>query len=151
MLSVNCGFLGAPQAQTLLWYHGPAIKVDLGFDPKYGPSNENLPKPQITGIEALVDTGARESCIDSTLAQELALPVFDRRTVSGVNGLLEVDFHMAQIHVPSLKFILRGRFAGVPLVSSGFQQRVVVGRSFLSYFKMEYDGPLGDVKLMRDL
>ena len=151
MLSTNCGFLGAPQAHAQLWHHGPSIRVDLGFDPKYRPTDKRLPKWQISGVEALVDTGARESCIDSALATELSLPVFDRRTVSGVNGLLEVDFHMAQIHVPSLRFILRGRFAGVPLVSSGFQHHVVVGRSFLSYFKMEYDGPLGDVKLMRDL
>lgn len=151
MLSVSCGFLGAPNAQVLLSYHGPVIKVDLGFDPGDKPTNKSLPKPQVKGVETLVDTGARESCIDSALAQELGLPIVDRRNVSGVNGLLEVDFHLAQIHIPSLRFILRGRFAGVPLVSSGFQQRVVVGRSLLSYVKLEYDGPLGDVRLMRDL
>ena len=150
MPKASCGFLGAAPAQILLAYHGPVLKVDVGFDPSYKPAGGMPPKKQRTGLEALVDTGARESCIDSDLARELQLPVFDRRNVSGVSGSIEVDYHLAQIHVPSLKFVLRGRFAGVPLLSSGFAQRVVVGRSFLSYVRMAYDGPTGDVELIRD-
>ena len=145
MLSVNCGCQGAPQGQVLLIHYGPQIWVDIGFDPNYKPDKNIPPIPKISRVLALVDTGAKESCIDSALALDLGLPVFDRRTVSGVNGTLEVDFHLAQVHVPSLRFTLQGAFAGVPLAASGFKQKALVGRSFLSYVKMEYDGPTGEV------
>jgi predicted aspartyl protease len=128
-----------------LEYHGPEIWVDIGFDPDYKPDKNAPPVPTISRVKALVDTGARQSCIDSSLASELGLPVFDRRRVSGVNGVIEVDFHLAQVHVPSLRFTLQGAFAGVPLIASGFRQRALVGRSFLSYVKMAYDGQTGEV------
>jgi hypothetical protein len=148
MRKANCGFLGAAPAQVLLSYHGPAIRVDIGFDSEYVPNQTRPPRAQKTGIEALVDTGARECCIDSELARELDLPVIDRRFVSGVSGQIEVDFHLAQIYVPALKFTLRGRFAGLPLLASGISHPVVAGRSFLAYFKLNYDGPLGDAELI---
>jgi len=145
MPSVNCGFQDAPQGQKLLVHYGPEIWVDIGFDPNYKPDQNAPPIPKISKVHALIDTGARESCIDSELAAELSLPAFDRRTVSGVNGPFEVDFHLAQVHVPSLRFTLQGAFAGVPLVASGFKYKALVGRSFLSYVKMEYDGRTGRV------
>jgi hypothetical protein len=67
-----------------------------------------------------------------------------------VSGRIEVDYHLAQIHVPALKFVLKGRFAGVPMLSSGLTHPIVVGRSFLSYVRMIYDGPTGDVELIRE-
>lgn len=145
MLSVNCGYQDAPQGQKLLIHYGPEIWVDIGFDPQYRPNRNAPPIPKISKVIALIDTGARESCIDSALAAELNLPTFDRRRVSGVNGTLEVDFHLAQVHVPSLRFTLQGAFAGVPLAASGFKQKALVGRSFLSYVKMDYDGRDGSV------
>ena len=51
-----------------------------------------------------VDTGAGESCIDSTLADELRLPVLDRVSISGVHGKQELNLRLAQIYVPSLQF-----------------------------------------------
>ena len=145
MPSANCGHEGAPQAQKLLIHHGPEIWVDIGFDPNYRRDRNAPPVPKISKVIALIDTGARESCIDSALAAELKLPTFDRRIVSGVNGAIEVDFHLAQVHVPSLRFTLEGAFAGLPLVASGFKQRALVGRSFLSYVRMDYSGPDGSV------
>ena len=148
MPKVSCGFLGAIPAQILLTYHGPVIRVDVGFDRKY-----KLGKPPghfRKGLEALVDTGARESCIDSSLAKDLDLPTFDRQNVSGVSGRIEVDYHFAQIHIESLRFVLRGQYAGVPMLSSGLTYPIVLGRSFLSYVKMVYDGPTGDVEVIRE-
>lgn len=150
MLSVNCGYQDAPQGQALLSYHGPVIWVDIGFDPNYKKNKNAPPVPTVSRVHALIDTGARESCIDCELARELKLPVHNRRPVAGVIGALEVDFHLAQIHVSSLRFTLSGSFAGVPLVANGFKQPVVVGRSFLSYVKMRYDGPTGEVTLLMD-
>lgn len=148
MRKANCGFIGAAPAKVLLSYHGPAIRVDIGFDPDYVLNQTARPKTQKTGIDALIDTGARECCIDSELARELSLPIIDRRFVSGVSGQIEVDFHLAQIYVPALKFTLGGRFAGLPLIASGISHSVVAGRSFLEYFKFNYDGAVGDAELI---
>jgi len=147
MLTTNCGFQGAPQGQALLVHHGPEIQVNIGFDLNYKPEQNAPPVAKVAGVRALIDTGARESCIDSALAQRIKLPHFDRRIVSGVTGPVEVDFYLAQIHVPMLRFTQRGFFAGVPLIASGFQHEALVGRSFLSYVSMEYDGPRGMVAI----
>ncbi len=58
-----------------------------------------------------------------------------------------MDFYLAQIYIPSLKFTQRGIFAGVPLIASGFRHEALVGRSFLSYVKMQYDGGSGLVEI----
>lgn len=95
MPRVSCGFLGAAPAPILLTYHGPVIKVDLGFDKKY----KSPGKPPVhfrKGLEALVDTGARESCID------------------------------------------------------GLSHPIVLGRSFLAYVRLVYDGPTGDAEVIRE-
>lgn len=145
MPSVNCGCDGAPQARRLLIYHGAEILVDIGFDEAYDRSRPIAPVAGAAKIKALVDTGARESCVDIDLAARLRLPQCDRRVVSTVNGPMTVDFHLAQIHVPALKFTIDGPFAAVPLVASKFRCEALLGRSFLSYVKMTYDGPSGAV------
>jgi predicted aspartyl protease len=87
--------------------------VDIGFDPAFKHTEPRQPTPGITGIHALVDTGATESCIDSTLASQLNLPIVDKRIVSGVHGPQEVNMHLAQVRVPSLNHTIYGAFAGV--------------------------------------
>jgi hypothetical protein len=146
MLAASCGFQDAPQGQKLLIHYGPAIAVKVGFDPDYK-GDRNAPPVLKTAshIEALIDTGARESCIDSAVAQNLGLTIFDRRPVVGVTGVLETDFYLAQVHVPALRFTLHGWFAGVPLAACGFTHKAILGRSFLSYFKLSYDGQTGQV------
>lgn len=75
MPSVRCGFNdveGGATGSQLLTTYGPTLLVDIGFDPDFeqvdgeGPP----PKPDMAGIQALVDTGAGESCIDSALAAQ---------------------------------------------------------------------------------
>jgi predicted aspartyl protease len=151
MLKANCGFGDAEQGRKLLVHHGPAVGVSVGFDPNYR-KDQNAPPTLRTfaKIAALIDTGARESCIDEGLVNDLGLTVFDRRPVSGASGILEVDFCLAQLHVPLLKFTLMGSFAAVPLVKSGFAQQALLGRSFLKYFRLEYDGRSGAVEIAID-
>jgi predicted aspartyl protease len=104
------------------------------------------PRPGISDVEALIDTGAEESCIDNLLAAGLNLPVIDRRVVCGV-GSMEVDVYLAQVHVPALKFTIEGRFSGVPLEENGHHQRVLLGRTFLRYCELKYDGNSGNVTI----
>ena len=87
----KCGFNSSPNDPTLgaqlLIQYGPTLIVSIGFDPNYNPATPTvLPIPGIVGVDALVDTGASESCIDSLLAAQLNLPVVDKRPISGIHG-----------------------------------------------------------------
>jgi len=145
--SVNCGYDDPHKGCGLLVSYGPSLLVNIGFDPKYKPEDQTPPRPGIASVEALVDTGALESCIDSLLAAQLSLPIFDRRKVIGVHGAEEVNMHLAQIHVPALKFTVHGEFAAVPLVESGLGYKALIGRTFLRHVTMTYDGRTGGVKI----
>ena len=92
MPQAKCGFDDVPggaSGAVLLAAHGPTLIVDIGFDPNFKTPTSTLPIAGITGIHALVDTGAGESCIDSLLAIQLNLPIVDRRPISGVHGTHE--------------------------------------------------------------
>ena len=148
MLKVSCGYHDAPQGKKLLVHHGPALKVHVGFDAGWGSSLNAAPLAGAKDLVALIDTGARQSCIDADLIAKLGLPQYDRKPISTCNGKVDVDFHLAQVHAPALKFTQMGGFASVPLIASGFEYQVLLGRSFLSYMKMEYDGRTGAAYLI---
>lgn len=132
----------------MLVSQGPTLYVDIGFDPLYKPDPPGkIPTPGMTGLQALVDTGATTSCIDSGLAMQLNLPIFDRQKISGVGGVHEVNMHLAQIHVPSLNFTIYGSFAAVDLIAGGQPHHALIGRSFLRAFVMVYEGTTGTVTL----
>jgi hypothetical protein len=96
-------------------------------------------------VQALVDTGATECCIDSLLAAQLSLPIVDRRKISGVGGEHEVNVYMAQIHVPVFPFTVYGAFCGVDLAAGGQSHKALIGRTFLQHFTMLYEGHTGRV------
>lgn len=104
----ECGFPDQPDA---LLRFGPTLRVRLGFDPEY--RHDGDLNPLDAEYDALVDTGASESCIDSSIAVEAGLPIIDRRQIAGAHGSAEVNVHLAQIYIPELGVVLSGRFAGV--------------------------------------
>ncbi len=55
--------------------------------------------------------------------------------------------YLAHIHIPNLNFTIYGAFAGVDLIAGGQRHYALIGRTFLRYFKMTYDGLTGDVTL----
>ena len=151
MPETRCGFNDIPGGasggvQLVAW--GPTLMVDIGFDPNCKPGPP-WPKPiaGITGVQALVDTGAGESCIDNLLAGQLSLPIVDRRPISGVHGAHVVNIYLAQIHVPALVFTIHGAFAGVDLVAGGQVHQALIGRTFLANFTMIYEGLTGTVTI----
>jgi predicted aspartyl protease len=152
MPRTKCGFnddptSGAKGADSLLVF-GPTILVDIGFDGDFKAHIPGaVPKLSAKSLYALIDTGATESCIDGDLANQLSLPVIDRRPISGVSGKKEVNMHLAQIHIPSLSFTIFGAFAAVELAAGGQQHRALIGRTFLRHFTMIYNGVTGDVEL----
>lgn len=152
MRDVECGFrdvAGGASGESLLVAYGPTIAVDIGFDPNYTPKTSAPPVPGITGIAALVDTGATESCIDSLLAAQLNLPIVDRRITSGAHGSREVNVHLAQIHVPILGVTIWGQFAAVDLAAGGQPHKALLGRTFLRSFVLTYTGKTGSVVIRR--
>ena len=143
MADIETGFVDQPR---LLVDFGPTAYVDIGFDPAGLGSPDRL----VRSLPALIDTGATESCIDSQLAAELSLPVVEQGEVAGVHGIEEVNFHLAQIHVPQLPFTIFGRFAGVHLRSGGQPHYALLGRTFLRHFTMVYRGRDGRVLVTDD-
>ena len=103
--------------------------------------------PGIKAVQALVDTGACESCIDSLLASQLKLPIVDRRQIAGAGGAQVVNVHLAQVHVRTLNFTAYGTFAGVHLVAGGQAHSALIGRTFLQHFTMIYEGRTGTVTI----
>lgn len=147
--TTKCGFdsSGGAAGSELLAQYGPTLIVDVGFDSTFSAALTNTPVPGISGINALVDTGASESCIDSMLAHHLNLPIIDRKKISGIGGQQEINMHLAQIHVPSIPFTIYGSFAGVHLCAGGQAHQVLIGRSFLRHVTMTYEGKTGTVTL----
>jgi hypothetical protein len=153
MPTTKCGFNDTPggvSGQQLLTTCGPTLFVDVGFDPDFSIGMSGVPIPGVTRLEALVDTGAGESCIDSMLATQLNLPIVDRRPMSGAHGSAETNMHLAQIHVPLLNFTIYGVFAGVHLRAGGQWHHALIGRTFLQNFTLVYEGRTGTVTISSD-
>lgn len=152
MPSVECGFPdrdGLPGGVQLA-ARGPTISVRIGFDPDFSPSVGGLPSIPTRPLPALIDTGASASCVDARLAADLRLPVVERASVAGVHGAGSADLYLAQIHVPSLGVSIAGRFAGARLEAGGQEHRALIGRDFLMYFTMIYNGITGEVRLSNE-
>ena len=153
MPSASCGFgdyAGTP-GRDRLEHYGPTLSVEIGFDPLFQPGSVNRPELPAEQRSALVDTGALASCIDAALAAELGLPLFTRGNIAGVGGVSEIQYHLAQIYIPSLNWIMYGSFAGVHLSAGGQPHQALIGRDFLKNFRMTYEGRTGEVILSNDL
>ena len=147
MATVDCGY---PANPDLLAEIGPALEVSIGCDPDYVDDRHGVPRPQVTEMLALVDTGASECFIDASLAAVLKLPIVDRQTVTAAHGLADVNVYLAQIHVPALDQVIEGYFAGVQLLPGMSSFVALIGRSFLREFTMSYEGRTGRVTLSDD-
>lgn len=154
MAEIKCGFDDGPggSGSDLLVFLGPTLFVDVGFDPDHDPiaNPHSIPTPGIAGVQALVDTGASECCIDSLLAVQLKLPLVNRRRVAGVHGSHTANVYLAQVHVPMLGVTMNGAFTGVDLKAGGQVHSALIGRTFLRHFKMIYEGKTGTVTLSSD-
>ncbi len=150
MSRAKCGFddADAVSARNLLVRIGPSLRIDVGFDPGYDINRpQRLAKLALTGARALIDTGASMSCIDTGLAMELQLPIINQTSVAGVGGLHQFNVHLAQIRAPELSFTFYGPFTAVNLAAGGQERAALIGRDFLSHFRLAYDGPSGAVTL----
>ena len=126
---LEAGFInddGKADPNQLILY-GPTIQVSIGHFRDAGESS-SVPKEDVYA-HALVDTGATESCIDISLAQELELPIVDIVTISGSDGAKIHDVYIAQIHIADFG-TQYGKFAGVDLDGGGQPHRALLGGLF---------------------
>ena len=128
-----------------LYLTGPTLSVRIGFDPGYG-GGGSVPNLPAEIHRALVDTGATNSHIDSTIADALRLPVVDSAWTHGATSSERVSVYLAQVHIPAMDVTFYGRFRGANLYGR-FPQVVLLGRSFLRQFTMVYEGRTGIVSL----
>lgn len=154
MPTASCGFsdYADTPGQDRLESYGPTLSVEIGFDPLFQPHSESgRPDLPTESHSALVDTGAVASCIDADLAAALGLPLFTRGSISGVGGVSEVQYHLAQIYIPALNYTIHGAFAGVHLSAGRQPHQAIIGRDFLKNFRMTYEGRTGEVILSNDM
>ena len=69
--------------------------------------------------------------------------------ISGAGGQQICTLHLAQIHLPSLRFTVYGEFAAVHLAAGGQPHLALIGRTFLRHVNMVYDGGSGSVILSK--
>lgn len=152
----------------LLVQKGPTAKVEIGFDASMFPGGfasitgttpgnatptpvaiptPATPAPAPRVVEALIDTGACQSCIDEDLAQQLGLPLIDRRAGSGIGGTETFNVYLGHIRIVDLNFTEYGQFMGVKLTAGGQPHQALLGRSLLKSMILVYDGRDGTVRL----
>ena len=137
----------ASQPHLNLLQIGPSLFVNIGFDPTYKPGK--TPIAGVSNVEALIDAGAKISCIDEPLAIQLGLPAVNKRRLGGIGGIHIATMYMAQVQLSGLPFTIWGNFAGVQLAATGSNYKALIGRAFLQYFTMLYEGQTGTVILSR--
>jgi len=135
---------------------GPTIAVAIGFNPDLFHSDPAVVQQAIASthaqspsqlVEALIDTGAFDSCIDEDLAQQLQLPLIDRQDGSGIGGQETFNVYLGHIRIAALGFIQYGRFMGVKLKAGNQPHQALLGRALLRGMILVYDGRDGSVKL----
>lgn len=136
MPGIDCGFPTPEELQLV----GPTLGVRIGFS-KISQNARLWP--------ALVDTGARDNCIDVELATALKLPVIGTQNVAGVGGVTTVNAYLGLVEIPDLESVIWGRFYGAYLGGGGQYHRMLLGRSFLVGVTMRYDGNSGSVYVSR--
>ena len=100
---------------------------------------------------ALIDTGADDPVIGKSLASSLGLPVIRECEVTGATGIEEATIYLEQIYVPSLDVGMYHEMIALDLqMTDSRDYQALLGRTFLQYFKMEYDGMTGAVTLTKN-
>ena len=120
---------------------GPLVQLDIAHGPQAQGQSFQFHHGDYT---ALIDTGARMSCIDSALAERLNLPIIGP-PIHGIaaGGHFKADPVLGLIHLPKLETLVYGRFLTLPLVEHEQRYQSLIGRDILRRGKITYDGIAG--------
>lgn len=93
-------------------------------------------------LSGVIDTGASVICVDARVVKRLGLVASNRRPVQMADGRLEVaTIYTARMIVPALSFDDLVQVFAIEMKSDSPISRVLIGRSFLSKYIVNYDGP----------
>ena len=149
MSEASCGFEtdSGRSGQRELELSGPTLTVQIEEHRTLVPIGGGLRSSTDQLYNALIDTGADASCIDTELAERLGLEVCDEQNVTGVHGPQLARYYAAKIYVPELDYDFWGEFAGLMLSEHNFAHDAILGRDFLKSFVMVYEGDTGIVTI----
>jgi hypothetical protein len=140
--------------QQMLAIKGPTILVEVDFDASIFHADPAKIQAAIAAkpaapqlVEALIDTGAMESCIDEDLAIALQLPLIDEGEASGVGGKDKFNVYLGHIRIAALNYFQFGRFLGAKLQKGNQPHKAILGRTVLQGMILIYDGRNGSCKL----
>lgn len=113
------------------WVTGPDVSLSLhSDDPEVGPEVLN----------GIIDTGASIICIDNRIAKRLGLIASNRKPVQMADGRVVMSaIYAARMTIPVLEFDDIVQVCGVEMDFPS--SRVLIGRSFLKDYIVNYDGP----------
>lgn len=98
-------------------------------------------------LQALIDTGARYTAIDESLAQQLQLIPLRQENIGTVSQPALLTIYRAELEIPPLGIRKWGEVLGGRL--TGGTREALLGREELSECRLEYDGPSGNVTLTK--
>lgn len=144
-------FLG--QASNLvesLRTRGPILPIQVGIPQSAEASiRQNGDTPgTIEEVQALVDTGASITAINTATAARLGLIATGSVQVGGVTGVAQRPVYGARIVMPEPGFTFDPvQIVGADLGAPDFE--VLIGRNLLCSMMMTYDGPRGQFALTK--
>lgn len=113
------------------WVTGPDVELLLHGD---HPDS----KPEL--LNGIIDTGASIICIDNRIAKKLGLIASNRKPVQMADGRVVTSaIYAARMTIPVLEFDGIVQICGVEMEYPS--SRVLIGRSFLKDYIVNYDGP----------
>jgi hypothetical protein len=130
----------------LLLRDGPIIPVRVGYDRNFN-GHGGVPNIPADEYRAILDTGSSHCSIDSALARRLKLPIVGEDNMDDSGAAHTTNIHMATVHVPQFLLTRHGKFHAVSLTRD---RHVLLGREFLQYFTMTYQGRTGTITLSND-
>ena len=131
----SCGFTGLPGR---LIDSGPELQVEL--------TNPWALDARPRAYKALIDTGANHCFVSGRVADDLRLERFDTEDFRGAAGRFASPRYLVYLRIPQLATRASILLARLPDADQ-IGRSVLLGRDFLQFYRLVYDGPTGDVTL----
>jgi hypothetical protein len=115
------------------WVTGPNVELTI-----HGEGANVAPER----LEGIIDTGASVICADSRIVKRLGLVASKKKPVQMADGRLETaTVYPARMSIPALGFDDYVEVYAIEMKSERPISRVLIGRSFLKDYIVNYDGP----------
>lgn len=136
---VDCG---TPNEPHHLRQEGPGLLVEVRH-----PRSIDDSDPKILTFLGLIDTGSSHCCVDRSIVQSLGLQYAGKADFGGVEGNFTADRYVAHLQFPQLNATFQMTVAAMQAMVDGIGRPVLLGRDFLQFYRLLYDGPTGSVIL----